>query len=406
MLYTVYNVLRAGLRVVKLLEQPSSLSVFSSTAVRKLQRQFKEEKTKTMSLPRLSEAERKFWRTPDLLERLLAVLDAKSVLALVKGLPPALAIIQRKPTWIKLVKRVCSNIEDPQFGTIGSDSCSHEEFLQQVAEHRSGLIPLVDIMKLMTSNFRPRLLDLLDVICEGNPPVLRENVSEDSYFEECWNDLAGPELIKVTCTRHTSHEVSPYGFLLLETVEGAMDTTMQMVERVALYHLEEPWFTGLQARLLRQEDLGVDVGVEVLAFPLRTIEDALALPTLVQHCYTLDIRDLDILADVRQEGWAALAEALNGKLVLRILSHSPNCMASARREDLRDIWELMTDCWTVRLDDEWPSRIQDFEDWASFEKFLDGEETDVPIQVLGASSSEEEEEEEEEGEGEGGEEGV
>ena len=395
----MYNVLRAGLRVVKLLEQPSSLSVFSSKAVRKLQRQFKEEKTKTMSLPRLSEAERKFWRTPDLLERLLAVLDAKSVLALVKGLPPALAIIQRKPTWIKLVKRVCSNIEDPRFDSV---SYSHEE----VAEHRSGLIPLVDIMKLMTSNFRPRLLDLLDVICEGNPPVLRENVSEDSYFEECWNDLAGPELIKVTCTRHTSHEVSPYGFLLLETVEGAMDTTMQMVEQVALYHLEEPWFTGLQARLLRQEDLGVDVRVEVLAICPRTIEDALALPTLVQHCYTLDIRDLDILADVRQEGWAALAEALSGKEVYSINSYSPNCMASARREDLRDIWELMTDCWTVRLDDEWPTRCQDFEDWASFEKFLDGEETDVPIQVLGASSSEEEEEEEEEGEGEGGEEGV
>ena len=265
MLYTVYNVLRAGLRVVKLLEQPSSLSVFSSKAVRKLQRQFKEEKTKTMSLPRLSEAERKFWRTPDLLERLLVVLDAKSVLALVKGLPPALAIIQRKPTWIKLVKRVCSNIEDPRFGTIGSDSYSHEEFLQQVAEHRSGLIPLVDIMKLMTSNFRPRLLDLLDVICEGNPPVLRENVSEEcrSYVEYYEENLPGPELIKVTCTRHTSHEVSPYGFLLLETVEEAMDTTMQMVERVALYHLEEPWFTGLQARLLRQEDLGVDVRVEV-----------------------------------------------------------------------------------------------------------------------------------------------
>ena len=385
MLYTVYNVLRAGLRVVKLLEQPSSLSVFSSKAVRKLQRQFEEEKTKTMSLPRLSEAERKFWRTPDLLERLLAVLDAKSVLALVKGLPPALAIIQRKPTWIKLVKRVCSNIEDPRF-----DSVSYS--LQQVAaEHRSGLIPLVGILKRMTSNFRPRLLDLLDVICEGNPPVLRENVSE---------------LIKVTCTRHTCHEVSPYGFLLLETVEGAMDTTMQMVEQVDLYCLKEPWFTGLQARLLRQEDLGVDVRVEVLAILRPTIEDALALPTLVQHCYTLDIHDLDILADVGQEGWAALAEALSGKEVFRIYSDSPNCMASARREDLRDIWEHLAGSWGVRLDYEEPTRFQDFEDWASFEKFLDGEETDVPIQVVGDSSSEEEEgeEEEEEEEGEGGEE--
>ena len=75
----------------------------------------------------------------------------------------------------------------------------------------------------------------------------------------------------------------------------------------------------------------------MLAIHLRTIEDALALPTLVQHCYTLDIRDLDILADVGQEGWAALAEALSGKEVYSINSYSPNCMASARREDLRDI---------------------------------------------------------------------
>ena len=100
-----------------------------------------------------------------------------------------------------------------------------------------------------------------------------------------------------------------------------MDTTMQMVEQVDLYCLKEPWFTGLQARLLRQEDLGVDARVEVFTILLRTTEDALALPTLVQHCHRPNIQDdddLEILADVGQEGWAALAEALSGKEVFRV----------------------------------------------------------------------------------------
>ena len=54
------------------------------------------------------EAEKKFWRTPELVDRLITTfLDSKSTLALVKALPLALEVIEGKSSWIKLVRRVC-----------------------------------------------------------------------------------------------------------------------------------------------------------------------------------------------------------------------------------------------------------------------------------------------------------
>ena len=46
-----------------------------------------------MSLPTQEEAEKKFWRMPEMVERLLPFLDAVSTLSLVKALPLALQII-------------------------------------------------------------------------------------------------------------------------------------------------------------------------------------------------------------------------------------------------------------------------------------------------------------------------
>ena len=60
-------------------------------------------------MPLPSEAEKKFWRTPELVDRLMPFLDGQSTLSLVKALPLALAIVKGKSSWIKLVKRVCPN---------------------------------------------------------------------------------------------------------------------------------------------------------------------------------------------------------------------------------------------------------------------------------------------------------
>ena len=71
-----------------------------------------------MFVPRQEDAEKKFWRTPDLIETLLPFLDANSTLALVKVLPLALDIVQMKTMWIKLVERAC-----PYDKSDGSVSC-------------------------------------------------------------------------------------------------------------------------------------------------------------------------------------------------------------------------------------------------------------------------------------------
>ena len=81
-----------------------------------------------MSLPGQEGAERKSWRTADLVESLLLFLDARSTLTLVKVLLLALDIIQMKSMWIKLVKRVCPY--DTQ------DAVSEQEFLEGLAAEK------------------------------------------------------------------------------------------------------------------------------------------------------------------------------------------------------------------------------------------------------------------------------
>ena len=318
-----------------------------------------------MSLPGQEGAERKFWRTPDLVESLLLFLDARSTLTLVKVLPLALDIVQMKSMWIKLVKRVCPY--DTQ------DVVSKQEYLEGLAAEKMELILLTEILKVMTKAPNPRLLDLLDVICERFPPVPRENLAWEGRSKRKdgtlrANIIPGPEFIRLICTRgsHTTHDVCPYGFLLLEVVEAAMGTTKHLVEQVVMDDLEEPELMALQTRLLRQQDLGVDTRVDVSMLIVNTMESARAMSTLMQHCHRVIVQeDLFIEADIGKEGWAALAEALPGKGVDFISSNK--CLASARREDLRDIWRCGVSSWEVWLDE---NRSQEFGEWELFERFF------------------------------------
>ena len=62
-------------------------------------------------MPFSREAEKMFWRTPELVDRLMTFLDSHSTLALVKALPLALDIVAGQSSWIKLVRRVCPHDE-------------------------------------------------------------------------------------------------------------------------------------------------------------------------------------------------------------------------------------------------------------------------------------------------------
>ena len=128
-----------------------------------------------------------------MVERLMPFLDGKSALALVKALPLALEVIQKKSLWIKLVEQECPYPEDPYEDAFVMNSGVEE------------VMTLAEILKLFEDP-NPFLLDLLHIICERFRPD---------------NILRGRKLIQVSCTckQHTSHTVDPRGFFFLEAVE-------------------------------------------------------------------------------------------------------------------------------------------------------------------------------------------
>ena len=296
-----------------------------------------------------------------MVERLMPFLDGQSTLVLVKALPLALQVILRKSMWVKLVRRVCPYETDDLLG--------EAEYEDAAANDRGIVTPLVEILK-MVEGHNPLLLVLLHVICERFPPGDRYEVG-----------LGGPELVQVSCTceQHTTHTVSPSGFLLLEAVEGVLGSTEQKVERVWVSDLEELELESLQARLFRQQDqvdpwgtpMGVDTKVEVSRLYCNSKEMAEAISNLLQYCHRVDVQDaLIIQVDIGTEGWAALGKALSQNCVNRIVSYKVS-LTSARREDLRAIWECATYGRWIVLDG---NTAEVFEEWDLFEEFLDGEE--------------------------------
>ena len=371
-----------------------------------------------MFVPRQEDAEKKFWRTPDLIETLLPFLDANSTLALVKVLPLALDIVQMKTMWIKLVERACpydksdGSVSCFCFCQCGCCGCGAKLLEKQRAKQIKELIPLVEILKLMSEDTKPRLSELLHLICRRFPPG--EDSDDETEGPDNWtegphhwteesgdeaeesddetgesNDETGEsddetedsdddteefddeteefddetedeeepddwreesddetavmnEFIQVICTQrnHTSHEVSPHGFLLLEAVEGAMGTTVQVVERVVRHFPKEIELIALEARLLRQRDLGVETRVDSHQLTVDSMEGARAIKALMQYCHTVNIRFLKITADIGMEGWREVSEAISFKEVeLSLRTKSKNCLASARTEDLTSMWK-------------------------------------------------------------------
>ena len=259
--------------------------------------------------------------------------------------------------WTKLVRRVCPYDTD--------DGESGEEF---VANHRSKVMLLVEILK-MTEDPNPLLLDLLHIVCKRFPSVGGEDLRQD---------MRG--FVRVSCScEEISHTVSPFGFLLLEAVEGVMGTTEQKAEKVVVPNLPDLELAALESRLFRQQDLidpwgtpvGQDTKVEVLSLACNSKESAEAISTLLQYCQSVDVQHALInIVDLGIEGWAALGKALSPNFVNWIFSNQES-LASARREDLRVIWEKARHGWGVLQGED----VSDmFDEWHEFERFLDGED--------------------------------
>ena len=156
-----------------------------------------------------------------------------------------------------------------------------------------------------------------------------------------------------------------------------MGSTRLILEWVAVNHLSDHILSAVASRLTRQQSIDVDTKVVVRSNILcEGEESASAISALMQHCRRLDLGvhgHLKVAKDIGREGWTALREALSWRLhdVPHLYTGCKIYVASARREELRAIWECLSLSWSFRGDGEVFARQRGEEGWRSLEQFLD-----------------------------------
>ena len=314
-----------------------------------------------------NEAEKKFWKSPELVEGLLPFLDPPSILELAKAHPLTAGVMQGTFNWTRFIKRSCPY--PPADG------------MNNVAEVRT----IVGILQIM-GNPQFHLLALLDIICERFTPAA------DPFAHG----------IKVTCPSHKVHNVSPLGFMLLESVEGAINSSEQKVESIELTNIEGPLIQALKYRVTRQESAIRQI--ETHWFSIQTQNDAEDFLTLAQLTEVFGFRRL-FVGPIGEGGWTVLAETLRLLPPLvddfnqyeldedgerkrgfqALLVGARNFMLDGRREDVKAIWDALPEgtfllMRGVKTTADGPLSLKWFrsqEDWMMLVLYLDNEDAFV-----------------------------
>ena len=339
-----------------------------------------------------SEAERMFWKTPELLETLFSWIDLESTLNLARVMDKEdfQSGITSK-VWNKLVR--CNCPVDKSGRLFGSFPPFHGDNLE-LQEAQQAVKNLATILKLMGQP-KDLLLDLLDLICEGLPPLV---------------DVVTNQL-QIVCPRHPEpHNVSPAGFLLLEEVESVLGSTEQRIQSMDVGVLFGSIMSAIGSRMTRQQDPVPSIRIR-RRIEIETEKEAWAFHTLmsgqVEHVDTVTLEVKGSLG----EGWGAVAKAmqLRPDLVGWIWTSKPS-LAEGKKDDIKNIWDTVglegfdvyqttpdLECWKARgysvgkPDDDW--------DW--LEQILDMREDEFAAIIKEAK---EEDSEDEEGDSEMGEE--
>ena len=276
-------------------------------------------------------AETKFWRMPELVEKLLEYLDEFSILSIVGLKLLTVEVLQAASGTSK-------RFEPKPLGKLIRKALGFgqpQTFLQQrekVQRISSTLLAQLDSPQHL-------LLEVLDVICAEYMYVRR--TAE-------WRRTS---VIRISCPLHTYHSVSPLGFILLEDCEVAIgiNSTKQRVRKIELHgswdYADCFWETlllALVARVHRQE-----VAVQTLAwhsdtFDINSLNWAVAFNALLQKCdQLLNLKIVKVRGEIGNEGWEALAKAMQRHPCRLVFYTSKERMLQIRREDLRTIWEVL-----------------------------------------------------------------
>ena len=294
----------------------------------------------------------KFWRMPEMIEKLLDYLDEVSILTIVGVNLLTAEVLQTasktSEPLAKLIRKVLG------FG----QSQTFQQQREKVQRMSNTLLAQLDSPE-------PLLLEVLDVICAehkyGNVSVRHPGIDNSTNYTQ-------RSVIKISCPLHSDHSVSPLGFILIEDCEAALafSSTQQHIINIELNGKEDmadicwhwPYYTrnnmrgtllsALNSRLARQE-----VAVETLAWHSDTFEinnnnnnvpaDLVGVfNALLQRCdHLLNLKTVKVRGELGVEGWKTLALAMQKHPCRLVFYTSRGWMLEARREHLRAIWEAL-----------------------------------------------------------------
>ena len=319
-------------------------------------------------------AVRKFWETPELVEKLLPYLDLNSTKHLAESNKLTRKLLKKDLTWYKLIQRFLPGEERVEFlvdQSFGSPFPFEDDPLLAFERQKARL--LAELLTL-TKGDSVAWLALVHAICERNP--IR---------------FSGTVIIDISCSCLQTHRMSPWGFLLLEQVEaslGSRDQGKLKVEMIKMVNLGGPLLMALASKVAGQQ--GFVRKLDVQGLICENKESAEAIATLVEKCQAVteeyilricmgwgfvededkdgDPVDLPIFTEeIGTEGWAIIGRAVKhildtfGKEVT--LLSDIKTMGTGKREDLKAIWDNVS---------RW--EVEGYGGTFRFSKALDGED--------------------------------
>ena len=338
-------------------------------------------------------AERKFWSTPELVEKLLFHLPLASTKELARCHRLTRQILGKPFCWNKLSNKT---LEGEDILNLSSYTFPREDDMH-LAAMRPKIKILTEILNLAESADKPQLeLDFLHTICER---YLTEDMSQDSdwpppemdplaaWVETDQGKKPRRNHVSLSCCCLETHQLSPWGFVLLMDVEATLVSREQSIEEVVVVpyfpDLRGPLLTALASKVVHQQEMvkNLDIGPVCCS----NKEDAENFATLVEHCQEEALQGwfetMIVVHNIGPEGWAAVRRGVECLAAARPRKISVNCgresLKAGRKEDMKAIWfaiqEEMVysgDEGVLRFDKEF---VGDLGGWMGFEGLKGGQ---------------------------------
>ena len=180
------------------------------------------------------------------------------------------------------------------------------------------------------------LLSFLHTICKRFP----------ARFEETFGNQL---MVSLSCVCHTMHEVTSFGFALIELVEvivrGA--AAPPLLELVAFKDQRGKHLKEVASRVSRQKEQVAEVCVDFLKSE-KDVDSTEAWLTLLNHCKFWTIGFVEQVSDVNLlQGLAEMAD--KGKI--GFLSISANMVSQwhlkQKMDGLQKVWDISKEGWTI-----------------------------------------------------------